>query len=30
MSPPTTWNPETYARDARFVSDLAAPLLQIL
>jgi trans-aconitate methyltransferase len=30
MSQPTTWNPESYARDARFVSDLAEPLLQIL
>ena len=30
MSPSTTWNPETYARNARFVSDLGAPLLQIL
>jgi len=30
MSQSTTWNPETYARDARFVSDLGAPLLQIL
>lgn len=30
MSQPTTWNPESYARDARFVSDLGEPLLQIL
>lgn len=30
MSRSTTWNPETYARDARFVSDLGAPLLQLL
>src|SRR5579862_3302475 len=27
---PQTWNPETYARDARFVSDLAAPVLDLL
>ena len=26
----TTWNPERYARGARFVSDLGEPLLQIL
>jgi SAM-dependent methyltransferase len=25
-----TWNPETYARDARFVSDLGAPVLDLL
>src|SRR5690349_23891040 len=30
MSQSTTWNPESYARDARFVSDLGEPLLQIL
>ncbi|HEX7229587.1 MAG TPA: class I SAM-dependent methyltransferase [Candidatus Binatia bacterium] len=30
MSRSTTWNPETYARDARFVSDLGAPLLEVL
>jgi trans-aconitate methyltransferase len=30
MSQPTTWNPESYARDAHFVSDLGEPLLQIL
>jgi trans-aconitate methyltransferase len=29
MSAPT-WNPETYARNARFVSDLGAPLLELL
>ncbi len=27
---PQTWNPETYARDARFVSDLGAPVLDLL
>jgi len=27
---PQTWNPETYARDARFVSDLGAPVLELL
>jgi len=30
MSQSTAWNPESYARDARFVSDLGEPLLQIL
>ena len=30
MSRATTWNPETYARDARFVADLGQPLLQLL
>ena len=25
-----TWNPETYARDARFVSDLGVPVLDLL
>src|ERR1700744_2888279 len=25
-----TWNPETYARNARFVSDLGAPVLELL
>ena len=25
-----TWNAETYARNARFVSDLGAPLLELL
>ena len=30
MSQSTTWNPESYARDARFVSDLGEPLLEIL
>ena len=30
MSQSTTWDPETYARDARFVSDLGAPLLKLL
>ena len=27
---PQTWNPETYARNARFVSDLGAPVLELL
>jgi trans-aconitate methyltransferase len=27
---PQTWNPESYARDARFVSDLGAPVLDLL
>ena len=27
---PQTWNPEQYARDARFVSDLGAPVLDLL
>jgi SAM-dependent methyltransferase len=30
VSQSTIWNPESYARDARFVSDLGEPLLQIL
>src|SRR5688572_11565852 len=30
MSSTTTWNPATYARDARFVADLGQPLLQLL
>jgi trans-aconitate methyltransferase len=30
MSRTTTWNPATYARDARFVADLGQPLLQLL
>ncbi len=30
MSGGTVWNPECYARNARFVSDLAAPLVSIL
>jgi trans-aconitate methyltransferase len=30
MSQSTTWNPESYARNARFVSELGEPLLQIL
>jgi trans-aconitate methyltransferase len=30
MSQSTTWNPEAYGRDARFVSDLGAPLMEIL
>lgn len=30
MSRTTTWNPETYARDARFVADLGQPLLELL
>jgi trans-aconitate methyltransferase len=30
MSRTTTWNPDTYARDARFVADLGQPLLELL
>ena len=30
MSRTTTWNPDTYARDARFVADLGHPLLELL
>ena len=30
MTDTTTWNPETYAKNARFVSDLGAPLVQLL
>ena len=30
MSRTTTWNPESYAQNARFVSDLAEPLLRLL
>jgi trans-aconitate methyltransferase len=30
MSRTTTWNPVTYARDARFVADLGVPLLDLL
>ena len=30
MSRATCWNPESYAKNARFVSDLAAPLLELL
>jgi trans-aconitate methyltransferase len=30
MSVTTQWNPETYAHHARFVSELGAPLLQLL
>ena len=30
MSRTTAWNPETYARDARFVADLGQPLLELL
>jgi trans-aconitate methyltransferase len=30
MSQTTSWDPERYARNARFVSDLGAPLLEIL
>lgn len=30
MSPTTSWNPESYARNARFVSDLGEPLLRLL
>ena len=30
MSQTTSWNPETYAKNARFVSDLGEPLLQLL
>jgi trans-aconitate methyltransferase len=30
MSQATSWNPESYAKNARFVSDLGQPLLQLL
>jgi SAM-dependent methyltransferase len=30
MTVTTSWNPETYARNARFVSDLGEPLLELL
>ncbi|HET8563273.1 MAG TPA: methyltransferase domain-containing protein [Candidatus Binatia bacterium] len=30
MSQPTSWDPEKYARNARFVSDLGEPLLELL
>jgi trans-aconitate methyltransferase len=30
MNPSTSWNPESYAKNARFVSDLGEPLLQLL
>lgn len=30
MSQTTSWNPESYAKNARFVSDLGEPLLQLL
>jgi trans-aconitate methyltransferase len=30
MKPSTSWDPQTYARNARFVSDLGEPLLQLL
>ncbi len=30
MSDATTWNPESYAQNARFVSDLGEPLLDLL
>lgn len=30
MSQATSWNPKTYARNARFVSDLGEPLLELL
>src|SRR5687767_12210010 len=30
MSSSTTWHPQTYAENARFVSDLGAPLLKLL
>lgn len=30
MKQTTTWNPESYAKNARFVSDLGAPVLQML
>jgi trans-aconitate methyltransferase len=30
VTEPTSWNPETYAQNARFVSDLGEPLLQLL
>src|SRR5260370_4722913 len=30
MSQSTSWNPESYAKNARFVSDLGEPLLELL
>ena len=30
MSPTTSWNPDSYSKNARFVSDLGAPLLDVL
>jgi cyclopropane fatty-acyl-phospholipid synthase-like methyltransferase len=30
MSRSTTWNPKSYAQNARFVSELAEPLLRLL
>ena len=30
MGPQQTWNPERYARNARFVADLGAPVLDLL
>src|SRR4030095_10800503 len=30
MDPSTSWNPQSYAKNARFVSDLGEPLLQLL
>ncbi|HEX6436897.1 MAG TPA: SAM-dependent methyltransferase, partial [Candidatus Binatia bacterium] len=30
MNRTTIWNPETYARDARFVANLGQPLLELL
>src|SRR5262245_31429639 len=30
MNRSTSWNPESYAKNARFVSDLGEPLLQLL
>ena len=30
MSETTSWNPDRYAKNARFVADLGAPLLELL
>ena len=30
MKRSTSWNPESYAKNARFVSDLGEPLLQLM
>ena len=30
MAEPTTWHPESYAKNARFVSDLGTPLIDLL
>ncbi len=30
MSQTTSWNPESYAKNARFVSDLGEPLVRLL